>query len=149
MVRRAGTRWSPNTDPVGIFSEATVGEVVDFMVRVVEMAGALIIFVGCVLAFARFVVVGLRERRIASFVRVRLDLGRMLALGLEFQLASDILRTAVSPTLQQIAELAAVAGIRTALNYFLAREIRQERDEIARDREQGQADGSRTGGHLA
>lgn len=128
-----------------LLGEETVGQVVDVMVRLVEMAGALIIFAGCLVAFVRFVVVGLRERRVASFVRVRLDLGRMLALGLEFQLASDILRTAVAPTLKQIAELAAVAAIRTALNYFLAREIRQERDEIAGER----GDGARTGGPLA
>ena len=44
---------------------------------------------------------------------VRLGLGRYLALGLEFQLASDVLRTAVAPTLREIGELAAVAAIRT------------------------------------
>lgn len=114
-------------------SEEAVADVVDVLVRIVEMAGAAIIFLGCLVAFVRFLVVGVRERRVSSFVRVRLDLGRMLALGLEFQLASDILRTAVAPTLKEIAELAAVAAIRTALNYFLAREIKEERAEIARD----------------
>jgi Protein of unknown function (DUF1622) len=52
-----------------------------------------------------------------------LTLGRFLALGIEFQLASDILRTAVSPTLEDLAELGAIAAIRTVLNYFLAKEI--------------------------
>lgn len=127
-----------------LLSEETIAGLVDVLVRLVETAGAAIIFVGCAIAFVRFVVLGIRERRVASFVRVRLDLGRMLALGLEFQLASDILRTAVAPTLREIGELAAVAAIRTALNYFLAREIRQEREELARDAEQ-----RREGGHLA
>jgi uncharacterized membrane protein len=67
-------------------------------------------------------------------VPVRLGLGRFLALGLEFQLASDILRTAIAPTLREIAELAAVAAIRTALNFFLGREINEERAELARRR---------------
>lgn len=120
------------------FGEATVGGVVDVLVRLVEMAGAVVIFVGCLVAFVRFVVIGLRERQAASFVRVRLDLGRMLALGLEFQLAGDILRTAVAPTLREIGELAAIAAIRTALNYFLAKEIKNEREELARS-------GARTG----
>ena len=115
-------------------SEETVSGLVDVLVRLVETAGAAIIFVGCVIAFVRFVVVGVRERKVSSFVAVRLDLGRMLALGLEFQLASDVLRTAVAPTLREIAELAAVAAIRTALNYFLAREIKEERAELAADR---------------
>ncbi|MEU8819719.1 DUF1622 domain-containing protein [Actinoplanes sp. NPDC048796] len=115
-----------------IFSERWLSEAVDLMVRLVEAAGALIIFVGAMVAFARFVVVGLRERRAEAFVPVRLELGRFLALGLEFQLASDILRTAIAPTLREIAELAAVAAIRTALNYFLSREIKEERAELAK-----------------
>lgn len=114
-----------------IIGEHWLSQAVDLLVRIVEVAGALIIFAGAMVAFVRFVVAGLRDRRIESFVPVRLGLGRFLALGLEFQLASDILRTAIAPTLREIAELAAVAAIRTALNFFLAREIKEERRELA------------------
>lgn len=134
---------------VDFLSEHTISEIVDVLVRLVEMAGAVVIFVGCLVAFIRFVVIGLRERQAASFVRVRLDLGRMLALGLEFQLAGDILRTAVAPTLREIGELAAVAAIRTALNYFLAKEIKTEREELARSAQRpGEPDEGR-GSHAA
>lgn len=54
---------------------------------------------------------------------VRLRLGRWLALALEFLLAADILRTAVAPTWSEIGQLAAIATIRTALNFFLQMEI--------------------------
>jgi uncharacterized membrane protein len=54
---------------------------------------------------------------------VRLRLGRWLALALEFLLAADILRTAVAPTWSEIGQLAAIAAIRTALNFFLQQEI--------------------------
>src|SRR3954470_24101130 len=53
---------------------------------------------------------------------VRLTLGRWLALALEFELAADILRTAVAPTWNEIGQLAAIVVLRTALNYFLQRE---------------------------
>ena len=53
----------------------------------------------------------------------RFDLGRWLALGLEFELAADILRTAVAPTWNEIGQLAAIAVLRTLLNIFLQREI--------------------------
>ena len=53
-------------------------------------------------------------------------LGQCLAVGLEFELAADILRTAVTPTWNDIEQLIAIAALRTGLNYFLAREIRQE-----------------------
>jgi len=114
-----------------ILSDERLMSVVDVLVRLVEAAGALVIFLGALIGFVRFVVVAVRSRGQAeAFVPVRLDLARFLALGLEFQLASDILRTAIAPTFEQIGQLAAVAAIRTALNYFLGREIKEERDEV-------------------
>ncbi|MGE0279062.1 MAG: DUF1622 domain-containing protein [Rhizobiaceae bacterium] len=54
---------------------------------------------------------------------IRLELGRWLALALEFELAADILRTAVAPTWNEIGQLAAIIVLRTALNFFLRKEI--------------------------
>jgi uncharacterized membrane protein len=59
----------------------------------------------------------------AGAEQVRLNLGRWLALALEFELAADILRTAVAPTWNEIGQLAAIIVLRTALNFFLQREI--------------------------
>ncbi len=116
----------------GGFDENNVASVVAVLVRLVESAGVGVIFLGAVVALVRFVVMGLRHRDPAVFVPVRLVLGRFLTLGLEFQLAADILRTAVAPSFRELGQLAAVATIRTALNFFLGREIREERDQIAR-----------------
>ncbi|MEV0724614.1 DUF1622 domain-containing protein [Micromonospora purpureochromogenes] len=110
-------------------------------VVLVEIAGAVVIFVGALWASLRFVVEGLRHRSAAVFTPIRLSLGRFLTLGLEFQLAADILRTAVSPTFDQIGQLAAIATIRTALNFFLRREIAQEQRQVG---EAGTDEGSRT-----
>ena len=41
------------------------------------------------------------------------------------------LRTAVAPTLREIGELAAIAAIRTALNYFISKEIKEEQAQLA------------------
>jgi uncharacterized membrane protein len=54
---------------------------------------------------------------------VWLRFGMWLLLGLEFELAADIVRTAISPTWKEIGELAAIAVIRTFLNYFLERDV--------------------------
>jgi uncharacterized membrane protein len=54
---------------------------------------------------------------------VRLRLGRWLAVALEFLLAADVLRTAVAPSWEEIGKLAAIATLRTLLNFFLQREI--------------------------
>ncbi len=55
--------------------------------------------------------------------QIRLRLGRWLSLALEFELAADILRTAIAPTWKEIGQLAAIAALRTVLNYFLQQEI--------------------------
>jgi len=66
---------------------------------------------------------------------VRLRLGRWLALGLEFELAADILRTAVAPTWNEIGQLAAIVVLRTVLNFFLQKEI----DKAASRNQSGQS----------
>ncbi len=64
---------------------------------------------------------------------IRLSLGRSLALALELELGADILKTAVAPTWNDIGLLAAIAVLRTALNYFLERELRnaEQRNEAS------------------
>lgn len=102
--------------------EENVRDIVDAVIPVVELIGAAIVFTGVLITAVVYVLSETRLRPV-PYEHVRLTLGRFLALGLEFQLASDILRTAVSPTLDDIAKLGAIAAIRTLLNYFLAKEI--------------------------
>jgi len=55
--------------------------------------------------------------------RIRLRLGHMLNLGLEFAMGSDILRLAVSPSTGDVIILFTIVLLRILLNYFLEREI--------------------------
>lgn len=112
-----------------ILPEATLRDMVDLMVRLIEACGAVVIMIGAVVAIVKFVA-ALGRRDINQFSAVRLTLARFLVLGLEFQLAADVLRTAISPSFDEIGKLAAIAAIRTVLNYFLNREIAQEQREI-------------------
>jgi uncharacterized membrane protein len=57
--------------------------------------------------------------------KLRVKFGSALALSLELMLAADILITAVAPTWDDIGKLAAIAAIRTALNYFLEKELKE------------------------
>jgi len=90
----------------------------------VESVGAGVIGIGIVMAFGGFVR-GALHNDAAAFTGVRLTFARYLALGLEFQLAADILSTAIAPTWDQIGKLAAIAVIRTGLNFFLMRELEE------------------------
>ena len=57
----------------------------------------------------------------------RMVFGGWLVVALEFQLAADIVGTIISPTNAHLIELAAIAVIRTFLNYFLNKELVEER----------------------
>ena len=111
-------------------TESRLQDVVSFLVLIVEAGGAIVIIVGAIVGFARFTMHAVKGQ-IEGFVDTRLLLARFLALGLEFQLAADILRTAVGPSFEEIGKLAAVATIRTALNYFLSRDMKEESQEVA------------------
>ena len=50
-------------------------------------------------------------------------LGAWLVLGLEFELAADVVRTVVAPSWRELGELGAIAVIRTFLNYFRERDL--------------------------
>ncbi|HEY0155939.1 MAG TPA: DUF1622 domain-containing protein [Thermoanaerobaculia bacterium] len=106
---------------------------VDWLRLGVEAIGALIIAVGVVAALVRLLRVGTdRSSGKRDFHAVRLELARYLALALEFQLAADILSTAVAPSWEAIGKLAAIAVIRTGLNFFLMREMEEESAATAR-----------------
>jgi uncharacterized membrane protein len=104
--------------------ESNVQIAVEWLRLAVESLGALVIGAGILVA-----VWGI-ARRLAhaspDFVSVRLQFARYLTLALELQLAADILSTSVAPTWERIGKLAAIAVIRTALNYFLNKEMREE-----------------------
>jgi len=95
-----------------------------------DLASAIVIALGAIQAFAELpkAIRGLRR-----FTEVRLEFARYLAMALEFQLAADVLQTAISPSWDQLGILAAVATIRTALNFSLAREMKEERTLVSGD----------------
>ncbi|HZI41962.1 MAG TPA: DUF1622 domain-containing protein [Gemmatimonadaceae bacterium] len=95
-----------------------------------DAASAIVIGLGGIQALVTLPKAMRGQRR---FTEVRLDFARYLAIALEFQLASDVLETAISPSWDQLGILAAVATIRTALNFFLAREMKEERTLVTDD----------------
>ncbi|MET4076239.1 DUF1622 domain-containing protein [Hymenobacter sp. UYCo722] len=100
----------------------------------IETVGAAIIALG-ILSAGWLLLKALRRQKTADFTAIRLALARYLALALEFQLGADILSTAIAPSWEQIGKLGAIAVIRTALNYFLSREMREERHQVSPEEE--------------
>lgn len=100
----------------------------------IESAAAIIIVAGAAKCFYRcLILLANRHENMMDARHIWLHFGRWLILGLEFELAADILRTAISPTWTQLGQLAAIAAIRTVLNYFLERDIEKIVEDNTRE----------------
>ncbi|HEU4622534.1 MAG TPA: DUF1622 domain-containing protein [Burkholderiaceae bacterium] len=106
-------------------TEEWVQSGVEWLRLFVETLGAAVIAVGIVVAVMGLVRYAFTDGN-RSFTPIRLSFARYLTLALELQLAADILSTSVAPTWDRIGKLAAIAVIRTALNYFLSLEMKEE-----------------------
>lgn len=58
-----------------------------------------------------------------SAMQARVTFGSAVSVSLELLLGADVLATAVAPSWDDIGKLVAIAILRTALNYFLEREL--------------------------
>ena len=93
--------------------------------RLAELSAVLIIAVAVIEGLWRSARIFSQRDRAPDEIKesLRLQLGRWLAISLEFLLAADILLTAIAPTWDDIGKLGAIAFLRTALNFFLQKEI--------------------------
>ncbi len=104
--------------------EEVIKNVASNAALVIEGAAAILIITSAAKTFYRcLLLLAVKNESMMDKRHVWLHFGRWLILGLEFELAADILRTAVAPTWSELGQLATVAAIRTALNYFLERDM--------------------------
>ena len=100
--------------------EQLLTHVVDIAILVFEFVGVAVIIVsGC--------------RGIGDYFRknpeIRLNLATGMALGLEFKLGSEILRTVIVRQLSEIATVAAIIALRAALTFLIHWEIKVEKTD--------------------
>jgi len=102
----------------------------------VEVVAVLIIAYGAIEGFLRILRFPFgRSATHGERKAVWIRFGVWLLLGLEFELAADIVRTVISPTWLDLGQLASIAVIRTFLNYFLEKDI----EKYAEPKEQAPA----------
>lgn len=102
-----------------------IGSILNLVAALVDAFTGAVVALGVLAAVTEMSRHGLsrRLRYEDAMSRTRLSLARWLALALELALAADILRSVVAPTWDDIGKLAAIAGLRTTLNYFLEKEL--------------------------
>ena len=99
-----------------------------YAIDLIDAMALIVIFIGTVEAF----VLGTRALLVSPRGHERRDVwlryARWLVAGLTFQLAADIIETSIAPGWDDIGRLGAIAVIRTALNYFLERDLTDMRE---------------------
>ncbi len=102
-----------------VFLEDLLNQAVDCAILLFELMGVLVIIIS-----------GLRG--IYDYVKrnpiIRLNLAQGMALGLEFKLGSEILRTVVVREFSEIATVAAIIALRAALTFLIHWEIKVEKE---------------------
>lgn len=100
----------------------------NLLATLISVISLLIVTYGALIAFCNFAVNELRRftgrYSPVAIRRLRVDFGTYLLLGLEFLIASDILKTVLEPTLYELAILGGIVVLRTILSIFLNKEIR-------------------------
>lgn len=99
---------------------------VHYTVTIIQVMALLIVVFGTVQAFIRSVHAMFNSSpKGRNFHASYIQYARWLVAGLTFQLAADIVESAFSPSWDEIGRLAAIAVIRTFVNFFLERDLAQ------------------------
>lgn len=112
-----------------------IESILEWLAIVIELVGALIMawaFVTSVFGLLRGSIIGGDARsRIQNMQVVRCDLGVKLVFALELMIISDLLRTLISRSIDDMILLGGLVVIRTVIGYFLNKEIQAVETELA------------------
>jgi uncharacterized membrane protein len=103
--------------------------VTEYLVMAIDAVALLVIAIGTLRVLVGLVPrIGSASSDDGGVAELWLRYARWLVAGLTFQLAADIVETSISTSWEAIGRVAAIAVIRTFLNYFLARDILEVRE---------------------
>jgi len=89
-----------------------------------EILAAVIVGIAVLQAIWNYILSFTKINYVHSKEAIRVQFGSSVAVALELMLGADVLATAVAPGWGELGKLAAIAIIRTALNFFLEREMK-------------------------
>ena len=105
-----------------------ISTLIEICSSLLGIAGAILIIGGGFLAIVRVILWEFKKTPL-TYNKIRRDFTDNIVFGLEFLIAADILSTLLSPTEQDLINLAVIVGIRTILGYFLSKEAAEFNSE--------------------
>jgi uncharacterized membrane protein len=109
---------------------AQVAEPLEWLATGVDFASIVILSIGALRFLWRFALAEItRDGRVRTdrVNDARLELGRYILAGLELLIVSDVIHTALSFQLEDIAFLGALVLVRSVISFFLERELKELR----------------------
>jgi len=98
-----------------------VFDIIEICAVILGYAGAVLIIYGGFCAAVRVILLECKKTTF-TYNKIRREFTDKIVFGLEFLIAADILATLLTPTQQDLINLAVVVVIRTVLGYFLSKE---------------------------
>ncbi len=94
------------------------------IVHICQILAMIVILMGIFKALIIYVKdILLTKKAFSALQESRLEIGHSFSLGLAFLIGASILKTILAPTWNDIGQLAAIIALRTALNFFLLRDV--------------------------
>ena len=112
-------------------------EVLEYLQTASDLIGLTLITFGFIVSAVRWVIIECRlvakrgdsTRRWNSLRGVRIFLGNYILIGLEFMIVSDIIHSFLKPDMESLYLLGAIVVIRTAISFFLGKELESVKHE--------------------
>ncbi|GAA6427434.1 DUF1622 domain-containing protein [Dielma fastidiosa] len=106
------------------YIEGIVNDIVPEIIGLIELIGIFVITVGSLRAFVLYV----RALLYKNHFPVKLALGNSLALGLEFKMGAEILKTVIIRSKDEIYMLGCIIVLRALLSVLIHFEVKSEKE---------------------
>ncbi|WP_243661041.1 DUF1622 domain-containing protein [Miniphocaeibacter halophilus] len=103
----------------------------EITVYIVKLISVATLIIG-LLSYLKDILIAIFTKNYKEIKKVKNKLGGIVLLGLEILIIADIVETIINPTFKDIGLLAAIVAIRTAISYFLNKEIESSEESIKR-----------------
>lgn len=104
--------------------EKVINYVNNVAVNFCQILAMIVIMIGIFKALIIYIKdIFLTKKAFSALKESRLEIGHAFSLGLAFLIGASILKTIATPSWDDIGQLAAIIAIRTALNFFLLRDV--------------------------
>lgn len=104
--------------------EHWIGIIVPEIIGIIELIGIFVIVVGSLKAFYQYLCTFFKNEHFP----IKLTLGNSLALGLEFKMGAEILKTVVIRSKEEIFMLGAIIVLRALLSILIHFEVKSEKE---------------------